>query len=100
MAEEVEAGAGEERKELDLSNADVVTKYKNAAEIANSESPARGPSPLCAPVAPWYTRGTQGWCNASGCPRARNAQGSQLLLLARAGTELPCLGRVSLCLSR
>ena len=34
MAEE----GDEERKELDLKSADVVTKYKAAAEIVNSES--------------------------------------------------------------
>lgn len=36
-----------DEKELDLSSADVVTKYKNAAEIANSKS--SWPPPLVDP---------------------------------------------------
>lgn len=45
-----------EEKELDLTSPEVVTKYKNAAEIVNSEYPSPTPPPFpspCTSVADW-----------------------------------------------
>lgn len=39
-----------EEKELDLTSPEVMTKYKNAAEIVNSEYPSPTPPPSPLPV--------------------------------------------------